>query len=162
MVMLSKFEQVQKQWGGTSDVIDHWLMSRQQLLIDYCKLAGLPPFESNSRQLPTTSQLQLFSQELVDYISEGHFKIYDMVMERWNATGYSPTEEISQLYAQITQTTDPMLNFSDKYTDIDEDDELPDFDSDLSDIGELIEIRFALEDKLIELISESLACPPGA
>ncbi|WP_064601599.1 Rsd/AlgQ family anti-sigma factor [Photobacterium sp. J15] len=160
--MLSKFEQVQKQWGGTSDVIDHWLMSRQQLLIDYCKLAGLPPFDQKTRQLPTSSQLQLFSQQLVDYISEGHFKIYDMVMERWNATGYSPTEEISQLYSQITQTTDPLLNFSDRYCAIDDDDDLPDFDKDLSSVGELMELRFALEDKLIELISESLACPPGA
>ncbi|KLV06651.1 anti-RNA polymerase sigma 70 factor [Photobacterium aquae] len=160
--MLSKFEQVQKQWGGSSDVIDHWLMSRQQLLIDYCKLAGMPPFEHNSRQLPTTSQLQLFCQQLVDYISEGHFKIYDMVMARWNATGYSPTEEISQLYATITQTTDPLLNFADKYTEVKDDDELPDFNDDLSAIGELIELRFALEDTLIDLIGESLACPPGA
>ena len=160
--MLSKFEQVQKQWGGTSDVIDHWLMSRQQLLIDYCQLVGLPPFEASNRQLPTTAQLQLFSQQLVDYISEGHFKIYDMVMERWNATGYSPTTEILQHYAKITQTTDPLLNFSDKYTEANDDDELPDFDEDLSAVGELIEIRFALEDGLIELISESLACPPGA
>ena len=161
--MLSKFEQVQKQWGGTSDVIDHWLMSRQQLLIDYCKLAGLPPFETKQRQLPTTDQLQLFSQQLVDYISEGHFKIYDMVMARWNATGYSPTAEISRVYAQITQTTDPLLNFTEKYTEISEDDlEWSEFDNDLSAIGELVEIRFALEDGLIELISESLACPPGA
>ncbi|UXI01149.1 sigma D regulator [Photobacterium sp. TY1-4] len=160
--MLSKFEQVQKQWGGTSDVIDHWLMSRQQLLIDYCKLAGLPPFEQKQRQLPTAAQLQLFSQQLVDYISEGHFKIYDMVMARWNATGYSPTEEISTLYSQITRTTDPLLNFADRYCDIAEDDELPDFDTDLSLTGELIESRFELEDELIELISESLACPPGA
>ncbi|MGF1732384.1 anti-RNA polymerase sigma 70 factor [Photobacterium proteolyticum] len=160
--MLSKFEQVQKQWGGTSDVIDHWLMSRQQLLIDYCKLAGLPPFEHNTRQLPTASQLQLFSQQLVDYISEGHFKIYDMVMERWNATGYSPTEDISRLYSQITQTTDPLLNFTDRYCSVDEGGDIPDFDNDLSSVGELIELRFALEDNLIELISESLACPPGA
>ncbi|UTV27601.1 sigma D regulator [Photobacterium atrarenae] len=160
--MLSKFEQVQQQWGGTSDVIDHWLMSRQQLLIDYCKLAGLPPFEHKQRQLPTAAQLQLFSQQLVDYISEGHFKIYDMVMARWNATGYSPTEEISTLYSQITETTDPLLNFTDRYGDIKEDDEIPDFDNDLSAVGELIESRFELEDELIELISESLACPPGA
>lgn len=160
--MLSKFEQVQKQWGGTSDVIDHWLMSRQQLLIDYCKLAGLPPFEQNNRQLPTLSQLQLFSQELVDYISEGHFKIYDMVMARWNAIGYSPTEDISTLYHRITQTTDPLLNFTEKYDEFDEADEMPDFDQDLSEVGELMELRFALEDSLIELISESLACPPGA
>jgi len=160
--MLSKFEQVQQQWGGTSDVIDHWLMSRQQLLIDYCKLAGLPPFENNSRQLPTSSQLQLFCQQVVDYISAGHFKIYDMVMDKWKTTGYSPTKEISQLYANITQTTDPILNFTDRYCAIDDNDTLADLDRDLSDIGELLELRFELEDNLIELISESLACPPGA
>ncbi|MGF1757583.1 sigma D regulator [Photobacterium sagamiensis] len=160
--MLSKFEQVQQQWGGTSDVIDHWLMSRQQLLIDYCKLAGLPPFENNSRQLPTSSQLQLFCQQVVDYISAGHFKIYDMVMDKWKTTGYSPTKEISQLYANITQTTDPILNFTDRYCAIDDNDTLADLDRDLSGIGELLELRFELEDTLIELISESLACPPGA
>ncbi|MGF1871114.1 sigma D regulator [Photobacterium indicum] len=160
--MLSKFEQVQQQWGGTSDVIDHWLVSRQQLLIDYCKLAGLPPFESNTRQLPTSTQLQLFCQQVVDYISAGHFKIYDMVMEKWNTAGYSPTEDISRLYASITQTTDPILNFTDRYSDIAEESTLTDLDQDLSSIGELLELRFGLEDSLIELISESLACPPGA
>lgn len=160
--MLSKFEQVQQQWGGTSDVIDHWLVSRQQLLIDYCKLAGLPPFKKNTRQLPTSSQLQLFCQQVVDYISAGHFKIYDMVMEKWNTAGYSPTEEISRLYATITQTTDPILNFTDRYSDIAEENTLTDLDKDLSSIGELLELRFGLEDSLIELISESLACPPGA
>ncbi|OAN16667.1 anti-sigma factor [Photobacterium jeanii] len=158
--MLSKFEQVQQQWGGTSDVIDHWLLSRQQLLIDYCKLAGLPPFDNSNNQLPESSQLQLFSQQLVDYISAGHFKIYDMVMARWNDTGYSPTEDISQLYLKITQTTDPLLNFADRYCDDNE--ALDSLDDDLSVIGQLMEQRFALEDQLIELISESLACPPGA
>ncbi|KDM91991.1 Rsd/AlgQ family anti-sigma factor [Photobacterium galatheae] len=161
--MLSKFEQVQKQWGGNNDVIDHWLLSRQQLLIDYCKLAGLPPFEPKARQLPTSAQLQLFCQQLVDYISEGHFKIYDKVMARWQATGYSPTTEISQLYHQITNTTDPLLNFADRYCEITDDSEdWDDFDQHLSTVGEQIELRFELEDELIELISESLSVPPGA
>lgn len=160
--MLSKFEQVQQQWGGTSDVIDHWLMSRQQLLIDYCKLAGLPPFENNVRQLPTSSQLQLFCQQVVDYISAGHFKIYDKVMDKWKITGYSPTDDISRLYANITKTTDPILNFTDRYCAINDNDTLADLDQELSGIGELMELRFELEDNLIELISDSLACPPGA
>ncbi|EAS62743.1 Rsd/AlgQ family anti-sigma factor [Photobacterium angustum] len=160
--MLSKFEQVKKEWGGHNDVIDQWLMMRQQLLIDYCKLAGLAPKEEANRQLPTASQLSLFSEALVDYISAGHFKIYDNVMERWHQTGYSPTEEISTLYAKITLTTDPLLNFNDKYSEVKQDDLLESFDEDLSQVGELMELRFALEDKLIELISDSLSCPPGA
>ncbi|WP_434144292.1 sigma D regulator [Photobacterium leiognathi] len=161
--MLSKFEQVKKEWGGHNDVIDQWLMMRQQLLIDYCKLAGLSPTEAaKNRQLPTASQLTLFNEALVDYISAGHFKIYDSVMERWHQTGYSPTEEISALYAKITLTTDPLLNFHDRYHSIKDDDLLTHFDDDLSNVGELMEMRFGLEDKLIELISDSLSCPPGA
>jgi regulator of sigma D len=162
--MLSKFEQVKKEWGGNNDVIDQWLMMRQQLLIDYCKLAGLAthPNEETNRKLPTASQLSLFSEALVDYISAGHFKIYDNVMNRWHQTGYSPTEEISTLYGRITLTTDPLLNFNDKYGSVQTDNILKDFDSDLSKMGETMELRFALEDKLIELISDSLSRPPGA
>ena len=160
--MLSKFEQVQKQWGGSSDVIDQWLISRQQLLIDYCKIANLPPFQSHTRQLPTTDQLQSFSQALVDYLSTGHFKIYDMVMEKWQSTGYQPTQDIDQLYISISQTTDPLLNFSESYSGVRDEESLLKIDQELSTLGQLLERRFELEDQLIELISESLACPPGA
>ncbi|MGF1806678.1 Rsd/AlgQ family anti-sigma factor, partial [Aliivibrio sifiae] len=94
--------------------------------------------------------------------SEGHFKIYNMVMAKWDATGFSPTEEMSQLYANITKTTDPILNFTDKYSKDDEDLLLKDFDKDFSALGEIIEMRFELEDGLIEQISTSLSHPPGA
>ncbi|WP_413113824.1 sigma D regulator [Thaumasiovibrio sp. DFM-14] len=160
--MLSKFEQVQKKWGGNSDVIDQWLLNRQQLLTDYCKLAGLPPYDKQSRQLPSSAQLQLFCQQLIDYISTGHFKIYNMVMERWNSTGFNATAEMTAAYERIMETTDPLLNFNDRYGAVSEDDTLTDFDHDLSDIGELLEIRFELEDQLIQLINDSLKVPPGA
>lgn len=160
--MLTKFKQVQEQWGGTSDVIDHWLSTRQPLLVEYCKLAGLPPFDTATHQLPSPKELQHFCQQLVDYISEGHFKVYDMVMQKWESTGYSPTQEISQAYSLIVQTTDPALNFTDKYANVDEENLLTDLDSDLSSLGELIEVRFAFEDNLIQLIGDTLAHPPGA
>lgn len=160
--MLTRLNQFQEQWGGSSDVIDHWLSTRQDLLVEYCKLAGLPPFDTSSSALPDFLSIQSFTQHLIDYISEGHFKIYNMVMEKWDATGFSPTEDMSQLYARITQTTDPILNFTDKYAKDDEALLLRDFDNDFSSLGEIIEARFELEDGLIELISSSLAHPPGA
>ena len=83
-------------------------------------------------------------------------------MARWHQTGFSPTEEMSALYAKIALTTEPLLNFNDHYGAINDHDPLETLDNDLSRIGELMESRFALEDKLIELISDSLACPPGA
>ncbi|HHC6589525.1 TPA: sigma D regulator [Vibrio parahaemolyticus] len=163
MVMLKKFKQTQDQWGGSSDVIDHWLETRQSLIVEYCKLAALQPCsKSNVLELPSPSELQNFCQHLVDYISEGHFKIYDMVMDKWKATGFVATNEINQTYGKIVLTTEPLLNFTDKYSDVTEDDELEDFDSDMSLIGEIIETRFEVEDHLIQLIAVSLAMPPGA
>nr|WP_086938902.1 sigma D regulator [Thaumasiovibrio occultus] len=161
--MLSKFEQVQQRWGGNSDVIDQWLMNRQQLLMDYCQLAGLPPYEKKGRSaLPSSAQLQLFCQQLVDYISTGHFKIYDMVMERWNQTGFKATSDMTSSYERIMETTDPLLDFNDRYGDVSDADDMPKLDTDLSVMGELMEERFELEDQLIQLISDSLTVPPGA
>ena len=160
--MLTKLNKFQEQWGGNNDVIDHWLSTRQDLLVEFCKLAGLPPFDSSTPSLPTFSSIQSFTQHLIDYISEGHFKIYNMVMAKWDATGFSPTVDMSQIYANITKTTDPILNFTDKYSKEDEALLLTDFDKDFSKIGEIIEMRFELEDGLIELISSSLSHPPGA
>lgn len=162
--MLNKFKRTQEQWGGSSEVIDHWLETRQSLIVEYCKLAALQPCSTKSAvsTLPTPDELQIFCQHVVDYISEGHFKIYDMVMDKWRSTGFEATDEINQTYAQIVLTTEPLLNFTDRYADVPEDDDLEEFDSDLSLIGEIIEARFEVEDQLIQLIANSLAVPPGA
>ncbi|USD65427.1 sigma D regulator [Vibrio sp. SCSIO 43136] len=156
MVMLNKFKQVQEQWGGSSEVIDHWLETRQSLIVEYCQLI------TSSDSLPSAKELQSYCQHLVDYISEGHFKIYDMVMDRWKATGFSPTEEIDTTYGRIVLTTEPLLNFTDKYANVDPNGSLEGLDSDLSLIGEIMETRFEVEDQLIQMIADSLAVPPGA
>ncbi|WGW00057.1 sigma D regulator [Vibrio sp. YMD68] len=164
MVMLNKLKQTQQQWGGSSEVIDHWLETRQLLIVEYCKLASLQPssVKSSVSELPTPKALQSFCQHLVDYISEGHFKIYDMVMDQWRATGFEATDEINQTYGKIVLTTEPLLNFTDTYAAVSEEDPLKSFDNDLSQVGEVIEMRFEVEDQLIQLIANSLAIPPGA
>ncbi|ENO8417484.1 sigma D regulator [Vibrio mimicus] len=164
MVMLRKFKNVQDQWGGSSDIIDHWLDKRQHVIVEYCKLAALQPCANKTAvsEFPSPQALLYFCQELVDYISEGHFKIYDMVMNKWQATGFKATDEINQVYGKIVATTEPLLNFNDQYATISEYDELLDLDRDLSEVGEVLEVRFSLEDQLIQLIADSLAVPPGA
>ncbi|NUW73886.1 sigma D regulator [Vibrio mediterranei] len=162
MVMLNKFKQVQEQWGGSSEVIDHWLETRQALIVEYCKLGSLQPSQAQSNvvELPSPKDIGSFCDHLVDYISEGHFKIYDMVMDKWKATGFKTNDEIDAAYAKIVLTTDPLLEFNDKYKKVD--DEMPNFEQDMSKVGEILELRFAVEDKLIQLIADSLAIPPGA
>lgn len=162
--MLRKFKHVQEQWGGSSDIIDHWLDKRQHVIVEYCKLAALQPCNTKATvsELPSPKALLYFCQELLDYISEGHFKIYDMVMDKWQATGFQATDEINLVYNKIIATTDPLLNFNDQYATVNEFDELLDLDNDLSKVGQVLEVRFSLEDQLIQLIADSLALPPGA
>lgn len=160
--MLTKFKQVQEQWGGSSEVIDHWLETRQALIVEYCNLAVPSNHHPKISKLPSEKSLQAFCQHLVDYISEGHFKIYDMVMDKWRSTGFEATDEINRTYGNIVLTTDPLLNFTDKYAAISSEDVIEGFDSDLSLIGEILEVRFEVEDELIQMISDSLAVPPGA
>ncbi|WNJ96937.1 Rsd/AlgQ family anti-sigma factor [Vibrio ruber] len=164
MTMLKKFKRIQEQWGGSSDVIDQWLDSRQTLLVKYCKLASLQPCTSKAAlsELPSANDIHQFCQKLVDYISTGHFKIYDTVKAKWESTGFTATDEINQTYFSIVETTDPLLNFADKYLDIRDDEHLENFDRDLSHLGETLEARFELEDELIQMIADSLSVPPGA
>lgn len=159
--MLNKLEKTQQQWGGYSDVIDYWLTLRQELLVQYCKVAGLSGSKKNC--LPTEEKLNRFCEALVDYISAGHFKIYDMVMEHWKTIGFSTNEEIDNLYFHIVETTEPLLNFNDKYSDfVLDDDNFAGFDNDISMVGEIMEMRFEKEDKLIQLIANSLSISPKA
>lgn len=159
--MLNRLEKTQQQWGGYSDVIDYWLTLRQELLVEYCKVAGLSGTKKHC--LPTEAELNRFCETLVDYISAGHFKIYDMVMARWKATGFSTNEEIDNLYFHIIETTEPLLNFNDKYSNFElDEDNSAGFDEDISSVGEIMESRFEKEDMLIQLIADSLAIPPGA
>lgn len=162
--MLRKLKQTQDQWGGSSDVIDHWLDTRQSLIVEYCKLANLQtaPNSNKLATLPSPDELQHFCQHLVDYISAGHFKIYDMVMDKWRSTGFKATEEIDQAYAKIVLTTEPLLSFTDNYAETNQETNLDSLEDDLSRLGEILEIRFAQEDNLIQLIADSLAIPPGA
>ena len=162
--MLKKFRNTQEQWSGSSEVIDHWLEMRQQLIVEYCKLASLQPCAQKSTvlELPSASEIHHFCEHLVDYISEGHYKIYDMVMDQWQATGFSATDEINQCYAKIVLTTEPLLAFHERYANIAEDDDLENFDNALSELGETMEYRFEVEDHLIQLIADSLSIPPGA
>ncbi len=162
--MLKRFKKTQEQWGGSNDVIDHWLDTRQTLIVEYCKLAALQPAgtKSNVIELPSAEEIHDFCARMVNYISDGHFKIYDMVIDRWHATGFKTNQEIDASYARIVATTDPLLNFSDKYLDINDKDDLIDFETEFSEVGEVLVDRFEREDHLIQLIADSLSIPPGA
>ncbi len=150
--MLSKLEQAKQEWGGTLTAIDNWLNERQEVLVGYCELAGLPPNERGERNLPDINKVQEFCQLLVDYVSTGHFEVYDQVVSKCETHGGESAELAKMLYPKISETTDTALAFNDKYAELGLEEEMLSFDTDLSNLGQMMEARFALEDEMLRTL----------
>ncbi|MFY8275488.1 sigma D regulator [Pseudoalteromonas sp. SSDWG2] len=146
--MLSQLEQAQQKWGGSNTVIDKWLAERQELLVQYCALAGTP-HAKHGLALPEQACIQSFCQLLMDYLSAGHFEIYDDIVKQCELRGEDSLKLAQSLYPQISATTDIALDFNDNYAEAKNDDLLKNFDNDLSKLGEALTTRFELEDELI-------------
>ncbi|SQD79966.1 sigma D regulator [Moritella yayanosii] len=148
--MLTKLEQAQQAWGGTHNAIDHWLEERQELIVDYCKLEGLPPFEKTAA-LPSKDELQAFCQILIDYLSTGHFEVYDQIVSQCAEYSTQSLKLAQEIQPQIVLTTEALVEFNDKYAEGNKDDDalIMSLDNDMSKVGELLEQRFELEDQLL-------------
>lgn len=150
--MLTRLEQAQQQWGGSLNAIDNWLNERQEVLVCYYQLAGLTPSEHTDRALPQHSEIQSFCQLLMDYLSAGHFEVFDQIVAQCKKNGPESLALANKIYPEISKTTDIALAFNDKFAEITEQSLLDGFDQNLSALGQFLEERFELEDQLIEAL----------
>ena len=150
--MLSQVEQAQKQWGGTHTAVDNWLAERQQLLVEFCQIAGLTTHKSSGRkELPNTLQLESFCEVLMDYISAGHFEIFDMLV-----AGDSCGEDLREaLYPKLLITTDRCLKFNDQFSGPVNTESGVQAEIAIAKLGEILAERFELEDQMIGHLSNS-------
>lgn len=155
--MLRRNENARQRWGGHHQAVDKWLEERQGLLIHYFQLAGLPPYDKGAKGLPSSAEIKSFCQILVDYVSTGHFEIYEQLVQSADAQDEEVRKITLRVYPLITVTTERVLNFNDKYTEVTSNDPLLDFDNDLSALGEALEVRMELEDQLLVSLEERAA-----
>ncbi len=99
--MLTRLEKAQQKWGGSHTIIDKWLTERQELLVLYCKIAGFSPYDKKDHALPDQLQIQTFCQILMDYLSAGHFEVYD---DDKKAPAPAATEEATETETTETET----------------------------------------------------------
>ena len=79
--MLVTLDKIREQVAVKHPAIDAWLDVRRTLLVEYMQLAGLmPPY---SKALPSKEALSDFCDRLVDYISAGHFEIYEILIDAY-------------------------------------------------------------------------------
>ncbi|GLS90924.1 sigma D regulator [Psychromonas marina] len=150
--MLTKLEQAKEEWGGTLSIIDDWLEARQECVVLYCQLAGLPPYQNSVRSLPEQKKITQFCELLLDYASRGHFEVYEQIIAQCKLDGEENLKIAQELYSRITKTTDTALNFNDKYAENASEQALLNFDKDLSELGQIMESRFEREDQLLEVV----------
>jgi len=87
---------------------------------------------------------------MVDYISAGHFEIYDqLVKEGREFEDADALKQAGQLFNIIDETTEVILDLNDKYQ---ETDDLTTLEPDLSHLGEALETRFEAEDRMIAVL----------
>ncbi len=147
--MLNQLENLTERVGGSNELIDQWLHARKHLLVAYYNMVGIKPNKESHTAL-NEKALDNFCHNLVDYLSAGHFNIYERIISEME--GSSPLLAATHLYPQLEANTQQIMDFYDTHLEsaIDHDNYI-EFQSALSGIGEALESRFSLEDKLIEL-----------
>lgn len=143
--MLENCKTAQERWGGTHRMIDRWLEERQKALVAYFEIQA----ETAANQ--QSEQLQRFCEVMMDYVSAGHFEIYEQLVREAKEFDDGGLELARELYPRLEVTTQVILDFNDKYDTLEHTTqhvgELPD---DLSKLGEAMTERFEMEDQLIE------------
>lgn len=145
--MLESCENAQERWGGVHQLIDRWLHERHELVCAY----GLLQHQADSLQT-SSDALVGFCQILLDYVSAGHFEVYEQLLAEAHAFGDQRGLELAkQIYPRIEAITEAALAFNDRC-----DSESPSAPalqvSELKRLGQLLHERFELEDCLIEVL----------
>lgn len=146
--MLDNCQTLQEHWGGVNEIIDRWLEERRELLVKYCELSEIDTFDGSSSE--HGSKLQSFCELMVDYVSVGHFEVFEQLASEGKA--FSDSEGLrvgAELVEAIQPSTEALLDFNDKYLATDD---LQTLTVDLSAIGEVLAQRFESEDKMIEVL----------
>ncbi len=151
--MLNQLESLTERVRGSNKLVDRWLHVRKHLLVAYYNLVGIKPGKESFMRL-NEKALDDFCQSLVDYLSDGHFNIYERIIREMEGT--TPYLAASKLYPLLEANTQQIMDYYDSTLEnaIDHDNYL-EFQQALSDLGEALEERFTLEDKLISLVLDA-------
>lgn len=134
-----------KERSQTSGLIGELLEERKQVWSLYCSVSGIDEYQG---QKTIEELLQEFCQLTIDYISLGHFGVYQRILEG-NERRKSVLTAEERIYPNISAATEAVLDFSEKYQKTTPAMILNELANDLSSVGEHLANRIELEDELI-------------
>jgi len=131
-----------------SEMIERWIEERRELLLKYCELTEVTDFSDPENNYD--AELQQFCEIMVDYVSVGHFEVFEQITKEAEIFGNDQgLDKSPKLIDKIQTTTELILDFNDKYITAKDLDALI---IDLAALGETFVQRFADEDVLIDLL----------
>ncbi|MBN3143722.1 sigma D regulator [Pectobacterium brasiliense] len=150
--MLNQLQSLTEYVGGNNALIDQWLQARKQLLVAYYHLVGIKP-NKETLFLLDEEALDNFCQNLVDYLSTGHFHLYEKMLHEAATHSEQVLALSTQLDLALQNNTQQIMTFYDSHlaAAIDHDNCL-EFQQALSHVGEALEERFTLEDRMIQQV----------
>ncbi|NCF16893.1 MAG: Rsd/AlgQ family anti-sigma factor [Haliea sp.] len=135
----------QEQFNAVEELLTRWLKERRELLGKYTEIAVALDSEISGAALQPRQQS--LCELLVDYVSAGHFEVFHQLINEAESFGDGSGALAEKLMPAIGDTTEVILAYEEKYSG---DAEFPDtLERDLSALGEVLESRFVLEDRLI-------------
>jgi regulator of sigma D len=128
--------------------IDDLVECRTGALSLYTELASHQPFKPDH---DIQRLLQSFCESLIDYTASAHFQLYRHIDEERERR--QPVLQIAgEVYPSISEITQQILDFNDKYDCEDHCSNLDELANDLSLLGERLADRIELEDRLIKVL----------
>lgn len=146
MPSLNKAEMAHSRFSGRFAAVDRWLDSRRRLLVQFLQLT------SGRSALPSRTAIAEFCNTLVDYVSAGHFEIYEELLQEAERNGPDAEALVKQMFPRITASTDIALAFTDRYADAEDELLIERLDADLAALGVALADRFEREDELLALL----------
>ncbi|MGD8514057.1 MAG: Rsd/AlgQ family anti-sigma factor [Granulosicoccaceae bacterium] len=140
--------------AGTQDLSRQLTDERDHMLVAFCRLAGVEPFDDPDNFEQWRDRLDEFCQILVDYLAIGHFGLYQRIVNGEERRD-NVRELARKLYPDIANTTETALDFNDKYETATLQPASADFSQDLSSLGEILATRIELEDDLLDALNGS-------
>lgn len=134
-----------EQFTAVEELLTRWLKERRELLGKYTGIAVT--LDSNPEPANLTKRQRSLCGVLVDYISAGHFEVFHELLNEAESFADGSGALARQLMPAIGDTTEVILAYEEKYGS---GNSYPDtLQRDLSALGEVLESRFVLEDRLI-------------
>jgi len=137
--------------GQSKEKLATLIETRTETLSLYTQLANMRPFTPNRE---VQMLLQEFCEALVDYTASAHFQMYQFIEEDTERR-QAVRDLASKIYPSISESTQMILDFNEKYDCEDHCDNLSNLDKDLSTLGEVLADRIQLEDQLVALLRSS-------